>query len=54
MATTGRDIESVELTERELWEDGPPHELFKQMRGECPIHWTESFERFPTRPASGR
>jgi cholest-4-en-3-one 26-monooxygenase len=47
MATVGRDIETVELTAREFWQDGPPYELFKQMRGECPIHWTESFEEFP-------
>ena len=47
MATVGRDIQSLELTERELWEDGPPHEAFKRMREECPIHWTESFEMFP-------
>jgi len=47
MATVGRDIESVELTEEELWTDGPPYELFKEMRSKCPIHWTESFELFP-------
>jgi cholest-4-en-3-one 26-monooxygenase len=47
MATVGRDIEKVELTERELWVDGPPLEMFKQMRSQCPIHWTESFEEFP-------
>jgi cholest-4-en-3-one 26-monooxygenase len=51
MATAGRDIESdienVELTDPELWLDGPPHETFKQMRSGCPIHWTESFELFP-------
>ena len=47
MATVGRDIESVELTERELWLDGPPLETFAEMRGRCPIHWTESFEEFP-------
>jgi cytochrome P450 len=47
MATVGRDIKTVELTEDELWADGPPYELFKQMRGKCPIHWTESFEEFP-------
>jgi cytochrome P450 len=47
MATVGRDIETVELTGREHWDDGPPYELFKQMRHECPIHWTESFEEFP-------
>ena len=47
MATVGRDIKNVELTERELWLDGPPLEAFKEMRSKCPIHWTESFEDFP-------
>jgi cytochrome P450 len=47
MATVGRDIKSLELTERELWLDGPPHGVFKEMRGGCPVHWTESWEEFP-------
>ncbi|MGA2454728.1 MAG: cytochrome P450 [Solirubrobacteraceae bacterium] len=47
MAAVGSDLESVELTTREHWLDGPPHELFKQLRSGCPIHWTESFEEFP-------
>jgi cholest-4-en-3-one 26-monooxygenase len=47
MASVGSDLESVELTTRELWVDGPPHELFGQLRSGCPIHWTESFEEFP-------
>ena len=47
MATVGRDLESVELTKSELWLDGPPHEMFKQLRSGCPIHWTERFEEFP-------
>jgi len=47
MATVGRDIESVELTEQELWADGPPLELFREMRSRCPIHRTEHFEEFP-------
>jgi len=47
MAAVGSDLESVELTEREHWLDGPPHALFKQMRAGCPIHWTERFEEFP-------
>ena len=50
MATVGRDIESVELTERELWLEGPPHGAFEQMRGKCPVHWTESFEELPDEP----
>jgi cholest-4-en-3-one 26-monooxygenase len=50
VATVGRDIKSVELTEHELWLDGPPLEAFKQMRSKCPIHWTENFEEFPDEP----
>ena len=47
MATVGRDIESVELTDDELWRDGPPLEQFKEMRARCPIHRTEHFTEFP-------
>ncbi len=47
MAAVESDLQSVELTARELWLDGPPHETFKALRGGCPIHWTESFEEFP-------
>jgi cytochrome P450 len=49
MASTSRDIdiESVELTSEELWVDGPPYDLFKEMRNKCPIHWTDKFELFP-------
>jgi cytochrome P450 len=47
MATVERDIKDVELAQREFWREGPPYELFKQMRGQCPIHRTESIEQFP-------
>jgi cytochrome P450 len=47
MATVGPDLKHVELAEREYWLDGPPHEVFKEMRGGCPIHWTAGFEEFP-------
>jgi len=47
MAAVGSDLEHVLLGERELWIDGPPHELFKQLRHECPIHWTERLTEFP-------
>ncbi len=51
MATVDRDIRSIELTEDELWQEGPPHEAFKRMRAECPIHRTEQF--FADLPAEG-
>ena len=42
-----RDIESVELTERKYWLNGPPLQEFKEMRARCPVHRTEHFEEFP-------
>jgi cytochrome P450 len=36
---TGSDLD-VLVVERESWENGPPHELFKRLRGECPVHWS--------------
>jgi cholest-4-en-3-one 26-monooxygenase len=43
MAASDPDIRSVELTDDAHWKDGPPHDLFKRMRAECPIHRTERF-----------
>ena len=40
-------IEEVLVTEREVWLDGPPHELFKRMRAECPVHWTSRISEYP-------
>jgi cytochrome P450 len=37
----------VLVTEPEHWQDGPPHELFKRLRGECPVHWTARMPEFP-------
>jgi cholest-4-en-3-one 26-monooxygenase len=43
----GSDIENVELADSEYWEDGPPYEVFKQMRSGCPVHWTDKISEFP-------
>ena len=47
MASVGRDLENVLLGERELWDEGPPHELFRELRRECPVHWTERITEYP-------
>ena len=44
------DLDQVLVTERELWVDGPPHELFARMRGECPVHWTSRISEYPNEP----
>jgi cholest-4-en-3-one 26-monooxygenase len=48
MTKVENDLENVLVTERDVWEDGPPHELFKRMRRECPVHWTSHITEFPT------
>jgi cytochrome P450 len=41
------DLDQVLVTERELWLDGPPHELFRRLRSECPVHWTSRIAEYP-------
>jgi cytochrome P450 len=47
MTSIGSDIEHVRVLEREHWEDGPPDELFRRMRAECPVHWTDRVSEYP-------
>jgi cytochrome P450 len=41
------DLDELEVGERELWLDGPPHEVFKRLRSECPVHWTSRLSEYP-------
>jgi cytochrome P450 len=47
MTSTGSDLEHVLVTDRELWLDGPPHELMARLRSECPMHWTSRVSEYP-------
>jgi cholest-4-en-3-one 26-monooxygenase len=40
-------LDEVLVSERALWQDGPPYELFKRMRSECPVHWTAKISEYP-------
>jgi cytochrome P450 len=40
-------LDELLVTERELWPDGPPHDVFKRLRGECPVHWTARITEVP-------
>jgi cytochrome P450 len=35
------DLDALDVTDREHWEEGPPQEIFKELRGRCPVHWSE-------------
>jgi cytochrome P450 len=47
---TRGDLDQVLLSDMERWVDGPPHDLFAQMRAECPVHWTARIPEFPNEP----
>jgi cholest-4-en-3-one 26-monooxygenase len=40
-------IDEILVSEREVWLDGPPHELFKRLRNECPVHFTKRIGEYP-------
>ena len=42
------DLDQVRVIPEEGWQDGPPHELFKQMRGTCPVHWSDGIPAYPS------
>jgi cytochrome P450 len=50
VSTTRRDqrsLDGVRVGDRANFHDGPPHELFRQMRAECPVHWTDGITEYP-------
>jgi cytochrome P450 len=47
LSSTKSDLEHVLVSERKDWLDGPPHELFSQLRSECPVHWTAGITEYP-------
>jgi cholest-4-en-3-one 26-monooxygenase len=47
MTAADGDLDGLLVTRREDWLDGPPHELFRRLRSECPVHWTARIDEYP-------
>ncbi len=41
------ELDGVLVIEPSRWRDGPPHELFRELRGRCPVHWSPEIPEFP-------
>src|SRR5947208_1694353 len=41
LAASAADLDRIDVPDRENWEDGPPHEIFRELRARCPVHWSE-------------
>src|SRR3954462_9532035 len=44
---TIKPLNETLVGDRELWKDGPPYELFKQLREQCPVHWSAGITEYP-------
>lgn len=36
-----QDLAEVDVSNLDLWRDGPPHDLFRRLRDEETLHWSE-------------
>ena len=47
MATNEIPLDELFLADRAQWADGPPNEVFKELRSQCPVHWTPQIRDYP-------
>jgi cytochrome P450 len=47
VSSAREELADVLVSELELWRDGPPHDLFRRLRSECPVHWTGTIPDYP-------
>ena len=50
MSTTDQrktPLDHVRVGDRENFHDGPPLELFRTLRAQCPVHWTDGITEYP-------
>jgi cytochrome P450 len=48
--TTSRDqtpLDEVRVGDLANFQEGPPIELFRRLRSECPVHWTDGITEYP-------
>ena len=48
-----QDLDSIDLADPTVWDDGPPYELFARMQREAPVHFSPQ-NNAPGKAASGR
>jgi cytochrome P450 len=42
-----QSLEQLRVGDREQFLEGPPHELFRRLRSECPVHWSDGITEYP-------
>ncbi|MCW3041314.1 MAG: cytochrome [Solirubrobacterales bacterium] len=41
------DLQALRVADNELWAEGPPHEVFRELRQRCPVHWSSGISQTP-------
>lgn len=44
------DRPDLTVADMKVWADGPPHALFEELRGKCPVHWSPGVADMPDEP----
>jgi cytochrome P450 len=50
VSTTSQDqtpLDEVRVADRAHFQEGPPLELFRRLRSECPVHWSKGITEYP-------
>ncbi len=50
MSTAGQEetpLDELGVADRANFQQGPPHELFRRLRSECPVHWSNGITEYP-------
>jgi cytochrome P450 len=45
--TPTKSLDTVQVADEDLWRDGPPHALFRELRTSCPVHWSAGISQSP-------
>ncbi len=40
-------LETLQVADEDLWREGPPHATFKDLRQQCPVHWSPGIAQSP-------
>jgi cytochrome P450 len=47
MASVESDLQNARVGDLSNFREGPPHELFRRLRSECPVHWSAGITDYP-------
>jgi cholest-4-en-3-one 26-monooxygenase len=47
MASAENDLTEIRVADLVNFQAGPPHELFRRLRSQCPVHWSDGITEYP-------